>query len=118
MAAHPETRLEEPPPGEPDEDPTIEESSGSNPALQHFVGNTKAIQAWIHLGYTEDSILSKVIAQPAHHPLFTVEEGLIHVKGRNGGTVLCIPHVAHEKCSLTDTILGHFRSQRTVDYIR
>ncbi|KAF8835365.1 hypothetical protein BDN67DRAFT_863285, partial [Paxillus ammoniavirescens] len=78
----------------------------------------------IRSGYTEDSILSKVIAHPEQHPLFQVTEGFVYVKGRHGSMLLCIPHVLHDRQSLmgviieqAHNILGHFGSQRTADYV-
>ncbi|KAF8835108.1 hypothetical protein BDN67DRAFT_868386, partial [Paxillus ammoniavirescens] len=59
----------------------------------------------IRSGYTEDSILSKVIAHPEQHPSFQVTKGFVDVKGRHSSTLLCIPCVLHDRQSLTGVII-------------
>ncbi|KIJ09468.1 hypothetical protein PAXINDRAFT_17435 [Paxillus involutus ATCC 200175] len=125
MAAHPEPIPEMLSSVDVDDgDPTIEESSGNSLELKRYVGNTEGIQARICSGYTEDSILSKVITHLKQHLLFQVTEGFVYVKGHHDSTLLCIPCILHDRQSLTGVIieqahniLDHFRSQRTADYI-
>ncbi|KAF8835004.1 hypothetical protein BDN67DRAFT_913775, partial [Paxillus ammoniavirescens] len=53
--------------------------------------------ARIRSGYTEDSILSKVIIHLKQHPLFQITKGFVYVKGHHGSTLQCIPCVLHDR---------------------
>ncbi|KAF9069568.1 hypothetical protein BDP27DRAFT_1176007, partial [Rhodocollybia butyracea] len=76
--------------------------------------------------YANDPLFSKVLNNPEHHKPFSVENGLIYTVNQGKEKVLCIPNSKTVKgqslrgiiAEQAHEVLGHFRGQRTSDYIR
>ena len=110
-----------------DEDPSLEEAlnyEGVTP-LRNHVENTADFMKDVRTGYKKDTLFSKIMEAPTNYPLFTKRDGLIYAKNKKKQEVLCIPRTLHKQCRLTEiiidqghTVLGHFGSKKTADYIR
>jgi len=110
---------------EDDEDPTIFDSISEGPELRKHVEKASDFLDRVRQGYTKDILFSKIIKEKERHSSFTYRDGLFYSRNRGGLEVLCIPRVVTKDYSLTatvieqaHTILGHFGSQKTADYIR
>ena len=76
-------------------------------------------------GYEDDRVFGKVLAEPSHHPRFTVRDGMVYTSNPVGREVLCIPGASSEGRRVTEIaidqahrIVGHKMSRKTLDYIR
>ncbi|KAL1944124.1 hypothetical protein VTO73DRAFT_3309 [Trametes versicolor] len=104
---------------------TVQDALASGPPLQHTMGGTPGFMDAVRAAYADDRTFSKVLANPAAHPTFTLREGLLYVKTRLGFESLCIPFGRLGKRALTELVidqahvaLGHFGTQKTSEYVR
>jgi len=108
-----------------EEDPTVFESRACG---EHLVAKLTANNSFltdIKSGYEHDSLFVKVLKQPDQHAAFMIRDQLIWSRNRGGEQVLCVPSTKMGHQSLhgviidqVHTIVGHFRPQRTADYIQ
>ena len=108
-----------------EDDPMIFESRAKGPDLRVLVLGEDSIDSDIQLGYQKDSMLSKIIDHPKHHPDFTVRDGYVWHLNKGGEEVLCIPtdvkggpQIHGHIIERAHVVVGHFGPQRTADYIR
>jgi len=95
---------------------------------EHLVAKLTANDSFltdIRSGYEHDSLFAKVMKQPDQHTAFMVRDQLVWSRNRGGEQVLCVPSTKMGHQSLhgiiidqAHTIVGHFRPQRTTDYIQ
>jgi hypothetical protein len=110
---------------EDEDDPTIFESISNGPELRKHIEKATDFLERVRIGYTKDSLFSKIMTKKSHYPTFECRDGLLYTRNRGKDEVLCIPHVITREYSLTaiiieqgHIILGHFSAQKTADYIR
>ena len=79
----------------------------------------------IKRGYKNDKLFAKIIAKPKEYSTFKLKKCLLYSKNSSGDKILCIPRTLHGQRRLTEiiidqayTILGHFGTQKTSEYIR
>ena len=108
-----------------DDDPTLFNNLSTGPKLTQYMDKVQDFIHKVKRGYRHDSLLTKIVSNPTHHPSFSYRGGLLYTKSRGGHDVLCIPRVVTKIDSLTATVieqahmvLGHFGAQKTADYIR
>ncbi|KAL1940906.1 hypothetical protein VTO73DRAFT_7542 [Trametes versicolor] len=104
---------------------TVADAMQSGPPLSRIVGDTAGFERAIKAAYTDDKTFSKVLANIAAYPTFSLKGGLLYVANRFGDTVLCIPHGLLQKRRLTGilvehghTTIGHMGAQKTAEYLR
>src|ERR1700683_4615350 len=94
------------------------------PELRKHVKKASDFLHQVRQGYAKDILFSKIIKEKEKHSFFTYRDGLLYLKNREGLEVLCTPKVVMKDYSFmatvieqAHTILGHFSSQKMVDYI-
>ncbi|KZP11250.1 hypothetical protein FIBSPDRAFT_707978, partial [Athelia psychrophila] len=108
-----------------DTDIRLEDALQTGPALRsRVIGDTTFMTA-VMSGYGDDTLFSRVLAQPDHYKTFRIEDGVIFTKSRLSVEVLCIPRGTLGKRSLAGIvidhaheILGHLGAQKTSEYVR
>ena len=130
LVAHGEPNVAPPPADQPaplagNPNPTVGESLGEFPDLRPRVEGDLSILSDIRVGYSDDTLFSKVLGNIGHHKVFELIDGLLYTRNRAGVSVLCIPAVVRNKRRLTEVViaqahevLGHLGPQKTADYIR
>ena len=105
-------------------DPTLLESAGQSPAIRTYFQKHHGFMEAVRMGYKDDPILAKVVETPKHHPMFSVDHGLIHARNSGGEKVLCVPRTRWKGNTMTTHIidhahkvLGHLGALRTADYV-
>ena len=105
-------------------DPTLLESAGQSPAICTYFQKHDGFMEAVRTGYKDDPILAKVVEMPKHHPMFSVDHGLIHARNSGGEKVLCVPQMHWKGNMMTahiidhaHKVLGHLGALRTVDYV-
>ena len=105
-------------------DPTLLKSAGQSPAICTYFQKHDGFMEAVRTGYKDDPILAKVVETPKHHPMFSVDHGLIHARNSGREKVLCIPRTRWKGNMMTTHIiehahkvLGHLGALRTADYI-
>jgi len=124
LREHAEPSMERTAPACTSEDLTLLESVGKSPATcTHFQQQDSFMEA-VRTGYKDDLVLAKVAEKPKHHPMFSMDSGLIHAVNSGGERVLCIPQTRWKGDSMTACIidhahkvLGHLGALRMADYI-
>jgi hypothetical protein len=107
-----------------EEDLTVFESRVRGEHLVAKLTVNNSFLADIRSGYKHNLLFAKVMKQPDQHTAFTVHDQLVWSHNRGGEQVLCVPltKMGHQSLhgviiNQAHTIVGHFRPQRTVDYI-
>jgi Integrase zinc binding domain len=87
----------------------------------HINGST--IMEDICSGYPQDTVFSKILEHPSHHPKFSIHDGFIYFK-KQDTLVLYIPQVIVKGHRLTESIidhghtsLGHLGPDKTEHYL-
>ena len=113
------------PTGEVDLDPTVGESAFSDHALNAIMQGQVDIVDDVKRNYPNDALARKILAEPTHHALFVVRNGLIFHHPKPEMRVLYIPNGKVGKRKLVEIILdcvhqtiGHLGLRRTSDYTR
>ena len=108
-----------------EDDPTVFESRAKGEILHETTANDKTFEEDIWEGYEEDTFFGKITKKGEENPLFRAHDGFIWTQNRGGEEVLCIPLVELLDTTLrariveqAHQVVGHFRSQRTADYVR
>lgn len=106
---------------------TLEESLKERPPLRPIIEGDTDFLEFVRQGYTDDSVLSKVLESPNSYASFSVEDGLIFTTNRSGERCICIPRAFNKQRTrrLSEIILdgahltvGHLGPLRTSEYIR
>jgi hypothetical protein len=111
-------------PNEVNQDLTINESRAHGKNLcKRMKQNNSFVQA-LQDNYPEDPLFSKILERPKDHPAFRQHNGLIWTRNVNKEWVVCLPRGRVDRQMIrglvidqAHTVLGHFRAQRTADYI-
>lgn len=88
-AKNPSTSPVLPPP--PSQNPTVFESQARGKAPIPTFESDPSFFPDLRAGGLNDPLLSKILAHPADHPRFVVEDGLVWTQNLGGERVLCIP---------------------------
>ena len=111
--------------GQLGDNPTVFESRAKGHDLRTHMSEMDPLDGDILKSYAEDRLFSKVLLRPEDHPDFFIRDEFIWRHNRGGEDVLCVPNGKSKNSSLhgriieqAHTIVGHFGSQRTADYIR
>ncbi|KAJ7473039.1 hypothetical protein B0H11DRAFT_1650597, partial [Mycena galericulata] len=106
---------------------TLDEALRASPPKSISVeGNTGFFDS-VRAGYTQDSVLGKVIGRPEAFPQFTLNDGLLYCDTAQGKQVLCIPRVPEKEggrrlnelvLDEAHTTIGHYGESRTSEYVR
>jgi len=93
--------------------------------LHELRSQTDIAEEDIQRGYTTDPFFRNVIKKMGTHSSFKMKNKIIYTKNRGGEDVVCIPSTMSAEMTLRTSILdqahqvvGHYRPQRTSDYIR
>jgi hypothetical protein len=106
---------------------TLKESlnGGDKGSLTRRIEGTSGLLDSIRSGYEKDKLLCKIVHKPEEFKMFELREGFLYSRNRWEEEVLCIPRTLHGKRSIPEilideahSVLGHFGSRRTTDYIR
>jgi len=76
-------------------------------------------------GYESDALFQKILGKPMEFRGFTLKDGFLYSRNRDGIEVLCVPRTMHGRRRITEIliseahqVLGHLGSRKTVEYIR
>jgi hypothetical protein len=107
-----------------DENPTVSQSRQRGKDLTAQLNTDNLFLNAIRHSYTDDSLFTKVLANPDDHKSFQVINRFIWAKNQGGEKVLAVPKTKISDESIFGriidqayTTMGHFGLQRTVDYI-
>ena len=82
--------------------------------------NTRLLQD-IKRGYTNDQLFDLIKKDVTKYPSFSIKDNTIWMKNIHGNKVICIPREHKIITRILDkahSILGHFRDERTCEYVR
>ncbi len=106
-------------------DPTVLESRAKGTHLREVVHRREEFTASVKSAYPNDPLLSKVLEKPTDYKSFFVKDHLIWTRNLGQEVVMCVPQGMLNDNTLTGivieqahSIVGHFSSQKTADYIR
>jgi hypothetical protein len=92
--------------------------------LHKTLSTEKGFWTNIRDGYGEDTLFSKILENPGHHPKFQLKNELIYLERGLEPSVLCIPRSIHNGHRVTETIIdqghrtvGHLGTNKTANYI-
>src|SRR5258706_12639190 len=78
----------------------------------------------IRNAYNEDTLFSKILLHPEHHPRFTIKNNLIYIKNTVGNVVIAVPEALSKGRRVTEIVIdqahrivGHTATRRIRDYL-
>jgi hypothetical protein len=108
-----------------EEDPSIYDSLASTKDLRMHLSEHDLLDEDILAGYSQDKLFCKILKNSEDHLEFEVRDGMVWMKNKGGGDVLCIPSALSKDMTLhgriidqAHSIVSHFGLSKMLEYVR